>query len=71
MIVYKRKRRPDMADGCNEKFDLEFYKWIWGYNKKHGPQTLNRLEELKEKKNIIILKSFKEINSYLDKLRKQ
>jgi len=25
---YKNKTRPDMAVGCNEKFDLEFAKWI-------------------------------------------
>lgn len=27
-LKYKGKTRPDMADGCNEKFDFEFMKWI-------------------------------------------
>ena len=25
---YKGRTRPDMADGCSEKFDFEFAKWI-------------------------------------------
>jgi adenylate kinase family enzyme len=69
MIVYKRKRRPDMAEGCNEKFDLSFYKWIWGYKKNHGKQTKERLELLKDKKNVIILKSFKEMDKFVGTLR--
>ena len=27
-IKYKNKTRPDMADGCQEKLDPEFVKWI-------------------------------------------
>ena len=27
-LKYKNTTRPDMAEGCNEKFDLEFIKWI-------------------------------------------
>ena len=27
-VEYKGKTRPDMGKGCNEKFDLEFAKWI-------------------------------------------
>lgn len=27
-LNYKNKTRESMADGCNEKFDLEFIKWL-------------------------------------------
>ena len=27
-LTYKHSSRPDMADGCNEKLDWEFVKWI-------------------------------------------
>ena len=30
---YFFKKRSDMAEGCREKFDMEFYKWIWNFNK--------------------------------------
>ena len=25
--------RPDMGDGCPERFDWEFIKWVWDFNK--------------------------------------
>ena len=27
--------RPDMAEGCPERFDLDFLKWVWNFNRKH------------------------------------
>ena len=27
-LKYRGKSRPDMTEGCNEKFDFEFAKWI-------------------------------------------
>ncbi|MBR5873979.1 MAG: DNA topology modulation protein [Oscillospiraceae bacterium] len=27
-LKYRGKSRPDMTEGCNEKFDLEFARWI-------------------------------------------
>ncbi len=34
-IKYRNRTRPDMGEGCNEKLDIEFLKWIWQYpNKK-------------------------------------
>ena len=27
-LKYKNTTRPDMAEGCNEKFDFEFFMWI-------------------------------------------
>ena len=27
-LKYKNKTRPDMSEGCKEKLDLEFIKWI-------------------------------------------
>lgn len=42
--VFKRlltnlgKVRPDMPEGCPEKVDLEFLRWIWNFNKDKRPQ---------------------------------
>lgn len=30
-IKYYGRSRPDMAEGCDERFDLEFLLWIWNY----------------------------------------
>jgi adenylate kinase family enzyme len=35
---YRGDTRPDLAPGCPEKFDLEFYRYILTYNAKQAPQ---------------------------------
>lgn len=32
-----RKVRSDMAEGCIERFELNFYKYIWSYPLEHNP----------------------------------
>lgn len=65
VFIYRKKRRIDMAEGCYERFDLDFYKWIWSYKKRHGLQTIERLNKLQNEKEIIILKNYKEMEEYL------
>src|SRR5688572_3237388 len=50
---YKGSTRPDMGAGCNEKFDLEFLRWIWNYPKKDKLKIENLLEKYDEKIKII------------------
>lgn len=33
LLKYYSKHRPDMAEGCTERFDWDFIKWIWIYPK--------------------------------------
>lgn len=60
------KTRPDMAEGCKEQFDIKFAKWILDYPAKNKPEILRRLEILPPEKNIIILRSAKEVRGFLD-----
>jgi adenylate kinase family enzyme len=69
LYIYRRKKRIDMADGCYEKIDYEFYKWIWEYKKKHGVQTMRRLEKLQGEKEIVVLRSYKEMEEFLKKIK--
>jgi adenylate kinase family enzyme len=39
------RTRADMAPGCPEKFDLEFFQWIWGYPKRSRPKIVSLLEQ--------------------------
>lgn len=58
------KTRPDMAGGCPERFDFEFMKWIWNFNKEHREKFYNSLKE-EENKNIYIFKNRRECNEFL------
>ncbi|TWT08007.1 DNA topology modulation protein [Planococcus sp. CPCC 101016] len=65
-IKYYNRKRPDMAEGVNERLDFNFIKWVWDYPKKIRPIVMRRLENLPENKKVIILKSPKEAHQFLE-----
>jgi adenylate kinase family enzyme len=34
------RRRPDLAEGCAENFDWDFFLWTWTFNAKSKPRIL-------------------------------
>lgn len=71
MLQYRNRTRPDMGEGCEERFSFEFFKWIWEYPKTKRPSILERLEQLSNDKEVIILKSPKEVQLFLEKVPKR
>jgi len=71
ILIYRNKRRIDMAEGCYEGFDFSFYKWIWSFKKKHGKIVKERLNRLKSEKEIVVLKNYREMDEYLERLENQ
>ncbi len=65
-VVYRGRSRPDMTGGCNEKFDLEFLLWVWNYPNRTKPRLAAMLEQFKNEKTIIWLRSTKEIEDFFD-----
>ena len=68
MIQYRGKSRPDMAEGVNERLDFDFLKWVWDYPKTKKPVVLKKLKQLPNDKKVIILKSPREVQLFLDKV---
>lgn len=64
VITNISKVRPDMPDGCPEKFDFEFMKYIWNFPKTSGQSNINRLEKTKDKQ-IIVFKNRRQANKYI------
>lgn len=62
------KTRPDMAEGCPERFDLEFLKFVWNFRKKQRAGILALLEGANAE--IHIFRSRKEAKRYLDGMEK-
>lgn len=67
-VMYRNTPRPDMAEGCREKFDLEFLLWVWNYPARSRPKVLALLEKYAEGKNIIRLRSAAEAERFLNRL---
>lgn len=69
IVQYRNRTRPDMGEGCEERFDLEFFKWIWEYPTTKRPAILKRLDQLSRHKKVIILKSPKEVQQFLEQVQ--
>ena len=61
------KVRPDMGDGCPERFDLEFLQWVWNFNKNKREKNYRLLEQYGDKR-IYILKNRKQVKEFLESL---
>ncbi len=61
------KTRPDMGGNCPERFDLDFLKFVWNFNKSHRERYYKLLHEEKERK-IIILKNRRECAKFIEQI---
>lgn len=59
--------RPDMGEGCPERIDLEFLKWVWNFNKNKRARICQLLEEADGVK-IITLKNRQQVRTFLKSL---
>ncbi|WP_431803583.1 DNA topology modulation protein [Halobacillus andaensis] len=68
MLQYRSKISPDMGEGCEERFNFEFFKWIWYFPTTKRPEILKRLDQLSKAQQVTILKTPKEVREFLAKL---
>ena len=52
-LMYNGISRPDMNEGCPEKLDINFVKWVWGYNKNKKPEILSKLNKFSNQKILL------------------
>lgn len=65
---YVNTTRPDMAEGCKEKFDIAFIKWIlWDGRRKSAKKRYKRVVSQYGDKAVII-KNQKQLNRYIEYL---
>lgn len=66
---YKNKSRPDMAEGCNEKVDLDFTKWILykGRTKAHRDRIKNTVAQYPNK--VTVLKNQHQLTKFINKFQ--
>ena len=64
------KVRLDMGDGCPERFDWEFLRWIWHFNKEKREKYYRILNELQGVQTIV-LKNRRMVKRFLRQLEEQ
>ena len=56
--------RPDMGEGCPERFSLEFLVWVWNFNKNKRENIYNLLNQHPDKE-VHILKNRRSVRKFL------
>ena len=65
--VLTGKVRPDMGEGCPERVDFEFLKWVWNYNKNKRERNYRLLNEATHAERIV-LKNRRSVRRFLKTL---
>ena len=61
------KVRPDMGEGCPERFDWEFLQWVWHFNKNKREKNYRLLNEA-EGAETIVLKNRRAVKKFLEQI---
>ena len=67
VITSYGKSRPDMGEGCPERVDWEFLKWVWNYNKDKRERNYRLLNEATHAETIV-LKNRRAVKKFLKSL---
>lgn len=62
------KVRPEMADGCPERFNLEFLRYIWNFEKTESPEIEQKLADYGPNVSVLVVRSHAETQKLLDRL---
>lgn len=68
LVRDRRRRRPDLPEGCRESFDLAFLGWVWRYPRDSRPRVLRLLASLDGSVAVHHLRSRAEVRRFLDAL---
>ena len=67
MWGYYGKVRPDMTQGCPERFDPEFVRWIWNFNRDNRVRNYTWIAQARHARSIV-LKNRKEVKAFLERV---
>jgi adenylate kinase family enzyme len=65
----RSRRRADLAEGCSERIDLEFLRWVWRFRRKQIPKIERHLAALVGGQRIEILRSDADVEAFLERAR--
>jgi adenylate kinase family enzyme len=68
----RRVRSPILqAEGCPQKVDVEFLRWIWSFPRSTRPKVLGVLARHAPTTDIVHLRSTTEVRAFLSRLRRR
>ncbi|MCM2474805.1 AAA family ATPase [Rhizobium sp. CG5] len=64
-IRYRGQTRPEQAEGCPEKMDWPFFRYVWNFEKTEVPEILGHLDAAGAELPVLVLKSHAESHRLL------
>ncbi|WP_164821436.1 DNA topology modulation protein [Paenibacillus koleovorans] len=65
VYLYRKQVRSDMAQGCPERLDWAFLKWVWSFRKRSRPLLLDKLENARSTHRVILFRKPQEVEAFL------
>lgn len=65
ILENRGKTRSDVPSGCPERFNWEFVRWIWNFNKNNRVQNYTYLAKARHAKTVV-LRNRKEVRHFLE-----
>ena len=66
IIKYKGKVRPDMVEGCRERFDIDFLHYVLVFNLTRRKSILQKIRKFEDGFNLVVLKNDSEVKQFLN-----
>lgn len=67
IFKYHKKQRNDLTEGCIDKLDFAFLKWVYDFKKKYRPEIVEKLSKLNIP--VVVFKNRKQSEEYLENLK--
>ncbi|HEX2174043.1 MAG TPA: DNA topology modulation protein [Dehalococcoidia bacterium] len=64
-LAFRGRTRPDLGADCPERLDPAYLRWIWDYPRLQRPALLRRIEEYRDGRRVIYLRSGAEVRAFL------
>lgn len=68
VFIHRGDVRPDMGEGCPERFDWAFLKYVWSFSKTNRDKLLSRIQAASGFVTCVILKNRREGAKFLESL---
>ena len=63
--------RPEMAEGCPEKIDFEFFRYVWTYRRQQRPKLLDYFQGMRADQSLVCFTDRTQASDYLKEIARR
>jgi adenylate kinase family enzyme len=67
VLTYRGRVRPDMAEGCPERLNLEFLRYAWNFSRHSRSKNEGLLKGLRSDQKLVVLRTPREVANFLNR----